>query len=78
MLDIRDVDDGIRSKLSSLEGLIVDETISRTERYEGGLPRTFITKTEVVNPRCVDLNPALFAVPKDYRRQEPIMAAPGQ
>jgi len=78
MLGIREVDEGIRSKLSSIEGLIVHETISRTERYEGGLPRTFIINIEVVNPHCVDLNRALFAVPKDYRRQDPIKGAPGQ
>jgi hypothetical protein len=74
---IPDIDDQIRSKMASIDGLIVHETISRTERYDGGPPRTSIINAEVVNPRCLDVNPALFAVPKDYRRQEPVVGGPG-
>jgi hypothetical protein len=76
-LGIPDIDDEVRRKLSSIEGVIVRETISQTDRYDGGPPRTFLTSTEVTDPRCVDLDPALFAVPRDYRHQEPVRGSPG-
>lgn len=77
MLGVPDLDDQIWLKMKSIDGLIVRETISHTERYDGGQPRTTISNAEVVNPRCVDVSPSLFAVPKGYRHQEPIVAAPG-
>jgi hypothetical protein len=77
-LGIPEMDDRIRSALASIDGLIVRETIARTERYDGGQPRTSFINTKVANPRCLDLSPALFAVPKEYRRQEPIIAGPGR
>jgi len=78
MFGIEDIDERVRLQLASIDGLIVRQTISRTERYDGGLPRTSITKTEVINVHCVDLKSTLFAVPKDYRHQEPIMRGPGR
>jgi hypothetical protein len=76
-LGVPEVDDAILARLDSIEGLIVRVVDSVTERYEGGTVRTSISRSEVIDPRCSELRPSLFAVPKDFRYQQPIIAAPG-
>lgn len=73
---IKDIDDAIALKLSTIEGLIIRATESDTERYEGGALRTFLTNTDVIDSRCVALGPELFQVPKGYQHREPIIGAP--
>ena len=75
---IRELDEAVEAQLASIEGLIVRKRDSLTERYEGGPPRTFVITTEVTEPECVDIDPAVFAVPKEYRHQELVLGVPGQ
>ena len=74
---VPELDGAIRAKLDSVEGLIVRVADSTTERYEGGAVRAFVSQSEVNEPRCSELRPSLFAIPKDYRYQQPVIGAPG-
>jgi hypothetical protein len=74
---IAQVDELIAAKLATLDGLIVRSVDSTTEQYKGGAPRTFRTTIETSSVRCSALDAALFAIPKDYRYQEPLIGAPG-
>lgn len=71
-LGVRDLDREIVLKLAAIDGLIVRTDVSHSERYEGGAPRTFESSTNVVAAQCLDLSPALFKVPENYERQEPV------
>lgn len=74
---VPELDEAIRAKLDSVEGLVVRVADSTTERYEGGAVRAFVSQSEVSDPRCSELRPSLFVVPKDYRYQQPVIGAPG-
>jgi hypothetical protein len=75
---IPELDEPIGRSLASIDGFIVQQVDSLAEWYEGGSPRSFVTTTEVVDPRCVEVDAAMFAVPKGYRRQDPVIGIPGQ
>ncbi|HEX2120723.1 MAG TPA: hypothetical protein VHL59_03690 [Thermoanaerobaculia bacterium] len=75
---IREVAEAVAVKLASVEGLIVRKVASHTARYEGGRPRTSRVTSEVIEPRCEDVDAAMFRVPEGYRHQEPILAMPGR
>lgn len=75
---VTELDEPVGRSLASIEGFIVRQVDSFTERYEGGSPRTLVTTTEVIEPRCLRVDPTLFTVPKGYRHQEPRVASPVQ
>ena len=56
----KELDERVDRNLESVKGLIVRKVDSLTERYEGGRPRTFLTTTEIVDPKCLDVAPAVF------------------
>ena len=72
-----ELDEAVDRKMGVIDGLIVRIVDSLTERYEGGAPRTFGSTVEVISPRCLEVGPSLFAIPKGYTYQEPIIAGPG-
>jgi len=72
-----EIDEPMERELQSITGLIVRKVDAFAERYEGGPPQTFTTTIEVVDPKCGDVDPALFSVPKGYRYQEPVRGGPG-
>jgi len=72
-----EVDEEVDRKMTSIDGLIVRTLDSETERYEGGALRTFQRTMEVIHPRCTVLEPSLFAIPKGYSYQEPVVGGPG-
>lgn len=68
---VQELDRTIALKLATIHGLIVRTETTRSWRFEGGAPRTSASSTNVIAAQCLDLSPALFTVPADYRRQEP-------
>jgi hypothetical protein len=70
---VPELDDAIDRELGSVKGLIVRQVDSLSERYEGGVPRAFLTTTEIADPQCVDVDSARFTIPKGYRNQEPVI-----
>ena len=75
---IPELDEPMERELRSIEGFIVRQVDSMSEHYEGGRPRAFLTTTEVVDPKCVTVDAALFSIPKGYQYQEPVMTVPGR
>jgi hypothetical protein len=72
-----EVDEAVDRKMNSIDGLIVRTLDSETERYEGGALRTFQRTMEVIRPKCSVIEPSLFAIPKGYSYQEPVIGGPG-
>jgi len=72
-----EIDEAVERKTNSIAGLIVRTLDSETERYEGGAIRTLQSTAEVIHPRCSEIEPSLFAIPKGYSYQEPVIGAPG-
>ncbi len=76
--NFKDVDARLASIFASFKGMVVKESMTVTQRYEGGQPFTDTSNWTTTSIESKKFSPSIFEVPKDYRHELPQWGVPGK